>query len=291
MFKNCDSFLIPILIWIILCSYYKKQPTFNFLLHPPGCGSKVETFPLTLFSTHRMLSEDQWVWLEAELARPSPIKIIASGVQVLPPTDQRRGDQADYCADGSHTPDDATDDSFDEAIHSVGEDLYWQGSAFEGWGEVPQERARLLQAAHRSLNSGSATSGTIVFVSGDQHWAELHAKRLPASDAAGAAQVVYEVTASGIFQNVPGAVENSNRLRDRSCDDRGSGPPIRECIFPFIYGGQTYTDCTWDDNDWEWCAFEVDADGVMVQDKWGYCEYASDELAQTTFSNSTQKCR
>jgi len=73
-----------------------------------------------------MLSEDQWSWLQAELQRPSQIKVIASGVQVLPPTDQRRGDQSDYCADGSHTPNDPTDESFDDAIHAVGEDLYWQ---------------------------------------------------------------------------------------------------------------------------------------------------------------------
>jgi alkaline phosphatase D len=238
-----------------------------------------------------MLSEEQWSWFEAELARPSEIKVIASGVQVLPPTDQRRGDQADYCADGSHTADNPEDESFDDAIYSVGEDLYWQGPRGETWGEVPQERARLLTAAQRSLNSG--TTSAVLFVSGDQHWAELHAKRVPESTAGGgAAQVLYEVTASGIFQNAPDAdsVSNSNRLRDRSCDDRGSGPPIRECIFPFIYGGQTYTECTWDDNDWEWCAYQVDSHGELVQDKWGYCEYASDELAQTTFSNSTHTC-
>jgi hypothetical protein len=72
---------------------------------------------------------------------------------------------------------------------------------------------------------------------------------------------------------------------------RGSGPPIRECVFPFKYGGTTYTECTWDDNDWEWCAYEVDETGEMVDDKWGYCEFESDELAQTTFSNSTHTCR
>ena len=138
-----------------------------------------------------MLSEDQWAWLEAELQRPSEVKIIASGIQVLPPTDQRRGDQSDYCADGSHTPGDPNDESFDDAIHSVNEDLYWQGPPFEEWGEVPQERARLLIAAQRSLNSGGA--GAIVFVSGDQHWGELMAKRMPESEAGGgSAQVQSE---------------------------------------------------------------------------------------------------
>lgn len=33
----------------------------------------------------QMLSEEQWTWLEAELARPAEVKLIGSGVQVLPP--------------------------------------------------------------------------------------------------------------------------------------------------------------------------------------------------------------
>ena len=40
----------------------------------------------------------------------------------------------------------------------------------------------------------------IIFVSGDQHWAELMAKEMPSSLAFGPAQTLYEVTASGKFQ-------------------------------------------------------------------------------------------
>ena len=40
----------------------------------------------------------------------------------------------------------------------------------------------------------------IIFVSGDQHWAELMAKRMPDSLDYGPAQTLYEVTASGKFQ-------------------------------------------------------------------------------------------
>ena len=38
----------------------------------------------------KMLSEQQWTWFENELHHQSEIKVIASGIQVLPPTDQTR---------------------------------------------------------------------------------------------------------------------------------------------------------------------------------------------------------
>ena len=40
----------------------------------------------------------------------------------------------------------------------------------------------------------------IIFVSGDQHWAELMAKEMPSSLDFGPAQTLYEVTASGKFE-------------------------------------------------------------------------------------------
>ena len=86
----------------------------------------------------------------------------------------------------------------------------------------------------------------VVFVSGDVHWAEFHAKRMPDSSQWGPSQVphlhylhistvsllsilstylqvLYEVTASGVPQNWPGFWLNSNRLRDRTADTRGDG--------------------------------------------------------------------
>ena len=45
------------------------------------------------------------------------------------------------------------------------------------------------------INRGRAK--IIIFVSGDQHWAELMAKRMPSSLDYGPAQTLYEVTASG----------------------------------------------------------------------------------------------
>ena len=44
-----------------------------------------------------MLDEAQWAWLDEELARPSEITIVASGVQVLMPTDQTRT-LGSYCS-------------------------------------------------------------------------------------------------------------------------------------------------------------------------------------------------
>jgi alkaline phosphatase D len=50
-----------------------------------------------------MLGSDQWEWLENELKRPSEIKVIGSGIQVLPPTNLERN-ISDYCAYGKSSP-------------------------------------------------------------------------------------------------------------------------------------------------------------------------------------------
>merc|ERR1712168_1174207 len=47
-------------------------------------------------SESHMLSETQWKWLDAELEEPSVVKVIASGVQVLNPTNLERS-QSIYC--------------------------------------------------------------------------------------------------------------------------------------------------------------------------------------------------
>ena len=99
------------------------------------------------------------------------------------------------------------------------------------WGEVPQERERLVGLAQRSINTGKTKA--VIFVSGDQHWAELMAKRMPASDQWGPSQVLYEVTASGVPQHFEADLWNSNRLRVRSADHNGQGPANENCVFPF----------------------------------------------------------
>ena len=108
----------------------------------------------------RILSDAQWAWLDAELAKTSEIKIIGSGIQVLPPTDQQRA-LTSYCAY------DGAGGTFEQAIADVGESRDYLGTAYESWAEIPQQRAKLLQKVQQCINSGHAKQ--VVFVSGDQH--------------------------------------------------------------------------------------------------------------------------
>ena len=45
------------------------------------------------------------------------------------------------------------------------------------------------------------------------------------------------------------------------------------CVFPFIYSGKTYEECTVDDseNSKPWCAYEVDEQRNVVRGKWADC--------------------
>ena len=169
---------------------------------------------------------------------------------------------SEYCAHDSHNKDGNTN-TFLESIARLGEDEQWYGVQYEMWGEVPLEREKLLGLAQRSLNRGR--SKAVIFVSGDQHWAELMAKRMPESEEWGPTQVLYEVTASGVPQDWTGFYLNSNRLRDRTADHRGEGPLNQNCQFPFIYNEVTYQDCTDVDNDGvPWCSVFVDPEGHHV---------------------------
>lgn len=257
---------------IMLDARSGRDPTHSYHGACQGAGTK-------------MLSEQQWAWLETELSRKSEIKIIASGVQVLPPTDQTR-DSSEYCADDSHSGGVTT--TFADSISAVGEDGEWFGTDMESWGEIPQERKKLLGLAQRSINSGNAK--VVIFVSGDMHWAELMAKKMPASKLFGSSQTLYEVTASGVPQSWNYDIRNSNRLRDRSCDTKGSGPYNQACVFPFRFEGVTYTNCTTASSNIEWCATKTDTTDSYLPGFWGYCDQMENELAQKTFSGSTKTC-
>ena len=51
-----------------------------------------------------------------------------------------------------------------------------------------------------------------------------------------------------------------------------SGPkPNVACVFPFIYKGNTYDQCTSVDHTQRWCATKVNNDGTYVGDDWGDC--------------------
>jgi len=233
----------------------------------------------------KMLSNQQWDWLENELNFESEVKIIASGIQVLPPTDQTK-DREEFCSDDSHSGGDTT--TFSDSIAQLGENSDWYGTSYETWAEIPQERLKLLGLAQKSINEGMTK--VVIFVSGDQHWAELMAKKVPESDNFGHSQTLYEVTASGVPQSFNYDIVNSNRLRDRSCDSEGSGPYNQACVFPFRYNGVTYNECTTTGSNFEWCSTFTDSTNSHQKGYWGNCDSKENELAQTTFSDSTKTC-
>ena len=67
----------------------------------------------------------------------------------------------------------------------------------------------MLGLAQQSIYAGHTKH--VIFISGDQHWAEIMAKEIPADGTLDAA-TVFEVTASGIDQNCPFDVANSLRI-------------------------------------------------------------------------------
>merc|ERR1712012_13786 len=255
---------------IMLDARYDRDPTYSF--HGECQGS----------STH-MLSFTQWQWLEEELTKEAAITVIVSGVQVLQPTDLTKIEEF-YCSHDLHS---GGGDTFREAITKVGEDDHWLGTATESWGEVPQERARLLGLAQKTLNSGSTSA--VVFLSGDQHRGELLAKKMPASEEFGDQQVLYEVTGSGVYADWPGPVGNGNRLRETSANWRGEGPYNRACVFPFVYQGTSHSSCVDTGEGQGWCSTKT-LFGVHVPGYWGLCAPAHEELVQESFSNSTKTC-
>jgi alkaline phosphatase D len=100
-----------------------------------------------------VLGEVQWAWLRDRLAEPATVRIIGSGVQVI----------QDY-------------------------DLNVE---WEGWGDSPHERERLLRLIREMRVPG------VVFVSGDMHFAEL---TRATDDASALGYPTYDLTPSGLDQ-------------------------------------------------------------------------------------------
>jgi len=61
-----------------------------------------------------------------------------------------------------------------------------------------------------------------------------------------------------------------------------------DCIFPFVFNGQTFTKCTYAKSPTPWCATKVDQNGVVVTNKWGDCDF-SDRLSSCE-TDSTSAC-
>ena len=166
--------------------------------------------------------------------------------------------------------------TFDAANFDIGEGIDFSGTAYEGWGQMPQERTRLLRLSQQAMNSGMAKR--IIFLSGEQHWGELLAMKIPANRN-GEEQLLYEVTASGIDQNWIEDVDNSHRVRVRSADRRGGGLYDQECNFPFVYEGVSYDDCA--DvfgSGVPACSTRTTSSNEHIDGQWGNCLTDEEEL-------------
>lgn len=231
---------------IMLDARYHRSPTFSSYGKCEGESSTI-------------LGDAQWAWLQSEFDKKSEVKIIGSGIQVLPPLYQGRS-KSSYCAyaDGKQ---------FDKSIANLGESDM-SGTSYESWAEMPQQREKLLRMAQKSINDGNAKA--VIFVSGDQHWGELLQKDMPASSEHGKAVTLYEVTASGFGQNWPYHIPNPLRLPVYA-DTKGNGTFDKQCQFPFNYGGISYKGCITRDNDKPWCYTNVDSSGNNIGGEWGNC--------------------
>ena len=103
-----------------------------------------------------------------------------------------------------------------------------------------------MKSVQESINAGNAKQ--VIFLSGDQHWAEVMVKEIPARDGQPAV-TVFELTASGIDQNYISDIVNTNRLRpdkqgsgsiesiEYSGDNTCSGDELHICSARANYGG------------------------------------------------------
>ena len=47
----------------------------------------------------------------------------------------------------------------------------------------------------------------------------------------------------------------------------------QSCVFPFIYKGTKYFDCTYIDSPYPWCSTHVNDDNQFVETHWGICDW------------------
>ena len=56
------------------------------------------------------------------------------------------------------------------------------------------------------------------------------------------------------------------------CRTIGGNRPNQHCVFPFIYDGKSYDECTTiDNNGIPWCSTDVSCARDFVEGKWGNC--------------------
>merc|ERR1712110_160395 len=71
-----------------------------------------------------------------------------------------------------------------------------------------------------------------------------------------------------------------------SCSTTTGSP----CVFPFTYGGQEYTQCTYADSPLPWCPTATQADGSVITNSWGDCDVTSSTTSCQAESLSLASC-
>merc|ERR1712183_236947 len=71
-----------------------------------------------------------------------------------------------------------------------------------------------------------------------------------------------------------------------SCSTTTGSP----CVFPFTYGGQEYTQCTYADSPLPWCPTATQADGSVITNRWGDCDVSSSTTSCQAESLSLTSC-
>lgn len=75
---------------------------------------------------------------------------------------------------------------------------------------------------------------------------------------------------------------------DNSADFQGNGVFDRECIFPFIYQGVEYNQCTTIGEPRPWCSLETTAENVHVTGNFGFCRDKSQQEIQFSGTNKVR---
>ena len=122
-----------------------------------------------------------------------------------------------------------------------------------------------------SMNMGMAKA--VIFISGNAHFGDILAKRMPKHDKWGESQTFFEVVSSGIGQNPRFKYyPNAARVRLRTSDTRGDKNYFNECKFPFLFDGYLHDECIRDENDPKgrsFCYYNVNDDYVSENNDWG----------------------
>ena len=66
--------------------------------------------------------------------------------------------------------------------------------------------------------------------------------------------------------------QGNNCHIDHECETESGPEPGRPCVFPFMYKGVTYNECTSVEWDQPWCAVVVDNNQIHIKGKWGNCK-------------------